>query len=58
VLGELALHEVHLATAAQAAASAHGVHIDPEGTSSGEERCADRKAAALAGRGEDDEGVS
>ena len=58
MLGELALHDENLTAPAQSTTPAHRVDIDTERAGSGEQRCPERKAPALARRGKNDEGVS
>ncbi len=57
VLGELALHDEHLAASADGAAAANGVDIHAQRARGLQERCADREAPALSRRREDYEGV-
>ncbi|MNY35154.1 hypothetical protein D3C86_1695410 [compost metagenome] len=54
VLGETAFAQVDLATAAEATAAAHRVDIDPQRPGGFQQRSAQGKAAAVAGRGEYD----
>ncbi len=57
VLGEVALHDQHLAASAERASAAHRVDVDPEGARGLQQRRAERKASALARRREDDQCV-
>ena len=57
MLRKLALGDQHLAATAQTPAAAHRVDVHAETARSLQQRGADRKVSALAGRREYDEGV-